>query len=191
VTSPRHENWFGTSFSEKTEVTRHCVFESWSRYLKNSEASAEIEVRYNTQNMHKGFLRKVKCKISVLSEWREYCWTKRCQAAQGKILFLKNFGVRLRMRASSVYEPMFECQGETGIWGIHPGVASYLLRDGTTLTATLSANPWGIESFFIRTLFKEWGGNLRLSPCYGRPLMIVSFFLCSFLIYCLKSNWNW
>ena len=28
VTSPRHENWFGTSFSEKKEVTRHCVFES-------------------------------------------------------------------------------------------------------------------------------------------------------------------
>ena len=59
------------------------------------------------------------------------------------------------MRASSVYEPMFECQGETGIWGIHPGVASYLLRDGTTLAATLSANPWGIELFFIGTLFKE------------------------------------
>ena len=70
-------------------------------------------------------------------------------------MFLKNFGVRLRMRASSVYEPMFKCQGETGIWGIHPGVASYLLRDGTTLTATLSANPWGIESFFIRALLKE------------------------------------
>ena len=28
VTSPRHENWFGTSFSEKKEVTRHCVFQS-------------------------------------------------------------------------------------------------------------------------------------------------------------------
>ena len=46
----------------------------------------------------------------------------RCQAAQGKILFLKNFGVRLRMRASPVYEPMFECRGETGIWGIHQGL---------------------------------------------------------------------
>ena len=62
------------------------------------------------------------------------------------------------------------------------GVASSLLRDGATLTATLSANPWGIESFFIRALLKEWGGNLRLSPCCERPLMIVSFFLCSFLI---------
>ena len=28
VTSPRHENWFGTSFSENKEVTRHCVFQS-------------------------------------------------------------------------------------------------------------------------------------------------------------------
>ena len=139
--------------------------------------------------MRKGFTCKVKCKISVLREWREFCWTKRCQAAQSKFLFLKNFGVRLRMRASSVYEPIVWVSGRDWNLGDSPGVASSLLRDGATLTATLSANPWGIESFFIRTLFKEWGGNFRLSPCYKRPLMIVSFFLCSFLIYNLVSNW--
>ena len=128
--------------------------------------------------MRKGFTCKVKCKISVLSEWREYCWTKRCQAAQSKFLFLKNFGVRLRMRASSVYEPIVWVSGRDWNLGDSPGVASSLLRDGATLTATLSANPWGIKSFFIRTLFKEWGGNFRLSPCYKRPLMMfLSFFV--------------
>ena len=93
VTSPRHENWFGTSFSEKKEVTRHCVFQSWSRYLKNSEASAELEVRYNTLNMHKGFLRKVKCKISVLIEWREYCWTTDVRPHRVRFCFWKILGL--------------------------------------------------------------------------------------------------
>ncbi len=96
------------------------------------------------------------------------------------------------MRASFVYEAIVWVSGRDWNQGDSPGVASSLLRDGATLTGSLSANPWGIESFFIRTLFKELGGNFRLSPCYERPLMIVSFFLCSFLIYyCLKSNWNW
>ena len=178
VTSPRHENWFWVSLSGTEKVTRHCDFASWSRYLKISEASAGVEVRYNIQNMLEGFICKVKCKISVLSERREYCWTKRCQAAQGKILFLKNFGVRLRMRASSVYEPIVWVSGRDWNLGDSPGVASSLLRDGATLTATLSANPWGIELFFIGRLFKEWGGNFRLSPCYKRPLMMfLSFFV--------------
>ena len=130
--------------------------------------------------MRKGFTCKVKCKISVLREWREFCWTKRCQAAQSKFLFLKNFGVRLRMRASFVYELIVWVSGRDWNQRDSPGVASSLLRDGATLTASLSANPWGIESFFIRTLFKEWGGNFRLSPCYEKPLMIVSFF---FVVY--------
>ena len=141
--------------------------------------------------MHKGFLRKVKCKISVLIEWREYCWTNRCQAAQGKILFLKNFGVRLRMRASSVYEPIVWVSGRDWNLGDSPGVANSLLRDGTTLTATLSANPWGIELFFIGRLFKEWGGNFRLSPCDKRPLMMFPYFFVVFWSnhQCLE-NWD-
>ena len=100
------------------------------------------------------------------------------------------------MRASSVYEPIVWVSGRDWNLGDSPGVASSLLRDGATLTATLSANPWGIELFFIGRLFKEWGGNFRLSPCNKRPLMVFPYFFVVFWSYLhwrteihLVSNW--
>ena len=60
------------------------------------------------------------------------------------------------------------------------GVASSLLRDGATLTASLSANPWGIELYFYQDASQRMRGNFRLSPCYEKPLVIVSFF---FVVY--------
>ena len=75
--------------------------------------------------------------------------------------------------------------------GDSPGVANSLLRDGTTLTATLSANPWGIELFFIGRLFKEWGGNFRLSPCDKRPLMMFPYFFVVFWSYIGELRCTW
>ena len=58
------------------------------------------------------------------------------------------------------------------------GVASSLLSDGATLTAGLNANPWGIELlFFIKTLFKEWGGILGWAHAV-KTFSNCLFFLC-------------